>query len=192
MLYVKRLEKEIVATIYKEHLIKDFIPEEQKPLESIINLMQEELYICYGLFHEERFIAYAFFSKAIGEKNILIDYLSVCNKYRNCGYGSKFLHLLKKELTEYDSIIFEVESGRDASNEQERIICQRRLAFYRRNGLKDSNLHVSLYGVDLLIMYLALQKNPSDDTLEVALDAIYDTLFGKEIHRKHVIVSKML
>ncbi len=190
MLYIKRLEKGFVTTIYNEHLIKDFIPEEQKPLKIITNLMERELYVCYGLFHDEKFVAYAFFSKAVGEKNILIDYLSVCKEYRNCGYGSKFLELLKGELIEYDSIIFEVESGRDAIEEQERMICQRRLEFYRRNGLRDSNLHVSLYGIDLLIMYLPLQQVPTDDTLDVALDAIYDTLFGEEIHRKHIIVSR--
>lgn len=190
MLYIKRLDKEFVTTIYKEHLINDFIPEEQKPLDWITNLMEKELYFCYGLFDEERFVAYAFFSKAVGEKNILIDYFCVCKEYRSCGYGSKFLELLKNELIEYDSIIFEVESGRDVINEQERITCQRRLAFYHRNGLKESKLHVSLYGVDLIIMYLSLQQAPTDDTLEIALDAIYDALFGEEIHRKHVIVSR--
>ncbi|MDD5937253.1 MAG: GNAT family N-acetyltransferase [Clostridiales bacterium] len=191
MIKVRNLDKEFVIQVYHEHLVKDFIPAEQKPLDIITGLMDRGLYICYGLYDEEEFVAYAFFMKVEGYQDLLIDYFAVCSEVRSCGYGSRFLSLLASELTEYDNIIFEVESGKDAKDEQELAVCKKRLEFYHRNGLKDTKLKVSLFGCDMVILYLQLHKAPTDDSLEEALDAIYDTMFGKDLHKRCVIVSRV-
>lgn len=190
MIKVKRLEKEFVTQVYEQQLIKDFVPEELKPIDTLLNLMEQDLYWCYGLFEDETFVAYAFFSRSANYQDILIDYFAVCSGKRNKGYGGIFLTLLQKELSEVNSILFEVESGKSAKDEDEKIICQKRLAFYRRNGLKDTKLHVSLFGIDMNVLYLPIQKEPTESEIEETLDAIYDILFGQEVHLEHVLVSK--
>lgn len=190
MLKIKKLSKEEVVSVYEQHLLQDFVPAEQKPLEIILRLMSEERYLCYGLYDRDEFVAYAFFCSAPKVNHILIDYLAVCEGKRNFGYGSKFLQLLQTEITEYASIIFEVESGKSAENDDEILICKKRLDFYHRNGLKDTKLSLSLFGVDMNILYLTLDHEPTDDEVYDSLDVIYDLMFGQELHRKRVLVSK--
>ena len=190
MLEVKRLKKEFVAEVYQQHLINDFIPEELKPLERIQQLMDQELYWCYGLYDEGVFVAYAFFVRATNHSEILIDYFAVCSGNRNKGYGGLFLGLLQQELSDVTSILFEVESGAHVKEKEQQMICQKRLAFYRNNGLKDTKFHVDLFGIDMKVLYLIIQREPTEVEISEALDAIYDVLFGTKIHHKHVLVTK--
>ncbi len=188
LLEMKRLELDELVKVYEERLILDFPPEELKPLSVLTSLMQRGLYLCYGLFDEGEMVAYAFFMRVEGYRDILIDYLAVSAKSRGKGYGSRFLTLMKEELMEFDSIIFEVESGKSANTSEEVEICQKRLEFYKKNGLQDTSLRVSLFGIDMKLLYLPLRNAPSDQGIKDVLDFIYDEFFGVELHKEKVII----
>ena len=186
---LKRLDIESVERVYEERLTVDFPPEELKPLSVITTLMRRGLYICYGMFDEGVMVAYAFFVKMDGYRDILIDYLAVSEMARGKGYGSQFIDLMKEELKEFDSIVFEVESGKSAKTCEGVEVCQKRLAFYRKNGLQDSSLRLSLFGIDMRVLYLPLSNAPSDEAIKEVLELIYDEFYGVEIHKEKVIIS---
>lgn len=186
LMEIKKLEIDEVVKVYEERLVIDFPLEEQKPLSVITSLMKRGLYLCYGLFDKDDMVAYGFFACMGGYRDILIDYLAVSANTRGKGYGSQFLALMKEELKDFDSIIFEVESGKSAKTCEEVEICQKRLKFYRRNGLKDSSLRLSLFGIDMKLLYLPLSMTPSEERIQKVLDLIYDEFYGKQLHEEKV------
>lgn len=189
MLALCQLSQQQVQEVYQNHLITDFVPEEQKPLEVILRLMEQNRYICYGLFEEDAMTGYAFFAGNGDSDYILIDYFAICKGNRSKGYGSKFIKLIKQELSMYHGIIFEVESGKSAKDEEELSNCQRRLAFYHRCGLKKTNVKVNLFGVDMVVLYLPINDRPSDQRIYDKLNRIYDVLFGEKLHKQQVVTS---
>lgn len=181
-------EKEI-KRVYEEQLLKDFPPEELKPLEVILQQKKEGHYLCYGLYDYETLAAYAFFVQGTKSKCILLDYLAVCGNLRSKGYGGKFLQKLKNEiLNQYSGIIFEVESGLTVKDEKEYQTCKRRLAFYQNNGLRFTRISVVLYGVDLVGMYLPIQENQEDEALYEALDDIYQYIYTPKQREQSVLL----
>lgn len=186
MLQHRILDEEEISKAYEEHLKHDFPPVELKPLSLILSLKKQGVYCCYGLYDNGEFVAYAFFAKPETVDYLLLDYLAVCKNHRSKQYGSKFLKLLQNELKDYQGILFEVESGADAKTEKERKICERRIAFYLRNGLIKTKINIKLFGVDMILLYLEIKGTPSDKTLSEALDHIYDLVFGEETHRREI------
>lgn len=186
MLEIKQLQMEVVREIHDKYLVNDFPPEEVKPLSLIEGLMLKGAYLCYGLYDDNRLVSYAFFCKAAEGTCILIDFLAVIKEYRSYGYGSKFLKLMKEELKEFDGIIFEVESGKSAANQDELLICERRIDFYHRNGVRDTKYSCYFFGVDMRIMYLSLIKDLEDVEIFEGLDHIYHVMYEKEVYEKNV------
>ncbi len=186
MIQLKILDEKEICKIYEEHVKIDFPPEELKPLPMILTLKKQEIYCCYGLYDNEEFVAYAFFAKPETIDYLLLDYLAVCKNYRSKRYGSRFLKLLQKELKDYQGILFEVESGVDSKTEKEKQICERRIAFYLRNGLTKTKINIKLFGVDMILLYLKIQGLPSEKTMSEALNHIYDLVFGEETHRREI------
>ncbi|WP_312372998.1 GNAT family N-acetyltransferase [Lachnoclostridium sp.] len=186
MLQHRILNEEEICKVYEEHLKNDFPPEERKPLSMVLSLKNQGIYCCYGLYDNEEFVAYAFFAKPETMDYLLLDYLAVCKNHRSKRYGSRFLKLLQKELKEYQGILFEVESGADAKTEKEKLICERRIAFYLRNGLIKTKINAKLFGVNMILLYLEIQGTPSEKKLSEALNHIYDLVFGEETHRREI------
>lgn len=192
MLSIKQLNLQQIKEVHQSYLVNDFPKEEQKPYELIESLVNKSVYICYGLYNEETLVAYAFFCKDTDSNCILLDFLAVLGEYRSYGYGSKFLMQMKQELTEYDGIIFEVESGMSAKNADDKLNCDRRIEFYHRNGVRDTNNYCLFFGVDMIIMYMPLQKDFDDDTIGEALDHIYHIMYTEEVYSANIKLRKVI
>ena len=80
---LKQLTKEEVKIIYIEHMVMDFPQEELKPIDAIERLIERKIYKCYGLYDNRELLAYAFFNTS--KSYLLLDYYSVCEKYRSKG-----------------------------------------------------------------------------------------------------------
>lgn len=189
---LKQLEYETVKQIYTEHLVKDFIPSEQKPLIVLQILMKMGLYRCYGAYEEDKLQGYAFFCESGSRlcKTALLDYLVVLDGIRGKGLGSAFLKLLRQEYQEYDFLIAEVERVEAGIDEKEQMIRKKRKDFYLKNDWKITGLAVDLFGSDLQIYQLPLQKNPKDDQVFNELNLIYDKMFYDKSVREKVILKK--
>lgn len=191
---LRQLEFDVVKKIYEEHLCNDFVPAEQKPLMVLHILMKMGLYRCYGLYEEDTIKGYAFLctAKEKGAKVALLDYFVILNGMRGEGLGSKFLGLIKEEYKDYDLIIGEVERVEAAENEEDRKIREKRKAFYLRNGLTITNLSVDLFGEDLQIYVLPIQRMLEDKLIFDELNQIYDKMFYEKEIRQKVILSKSM
>lgn len=80
---------------------------------------------------------------------VLLDYFAICRAFRGKKYGSEALQIL---LNNYQDkrMIFEIElAGENADESDDKV---RRKRFYLRNGLKETGIHIRLFGVPMEIL----------------------------------------
>ena len=183
---LKQLSNEDIINIYNIHMIKDFPTEELKPIKVIENIIKRKIYICYGLYDNDELLAYAFL--ATSKLYLLIDYYSVCAKYRNKGIGSQFLNILRECCKNFNGIIVEVENVECASNEAEKVVRRRRIDFYKKNGMRITNISSILFSVKYSIMCLC-NSEIDDSIIYSELKSIYKELIPREFYSKYVEIS---
>jgi len=183
---LKQLRNEDIENVYNKHMIIDFPAEELKPIDVIQKLIKRKIYICYGLYNNNKeLLAYAFL--ATSKLYLLIDYYSVCAKYRNKGVGSEFLTILKENCKNYNGIIVEVENIECASNEAEKVVRRRRIDFYRKNGMRMTNISSKLFNVNYSIMCLC-NIEIDDSVIYAELKNIYKEMIPSKFYSKYVEV----
>lgn len=180
---LKQLSNNDIVNIYNTHMITDFPSEELKSIEVIQNIIKRKNYICYGLYDNEELLAYAFL--ATSKLYLLIDYYSVCAKYRNKGIGSEFLNILKENCKNFNEIIVEVENVDCASNEAEKVVRRRRIDFYKKNGMRMTNISSTLFGVKYSIMCLC-DTGINDLVIYAELKNIYKEMLPSKFYSKHI------
>jgi len=183
---LKQLSSEEVEFIYNEHMVLDFPSQELKPVDFIQKLINRKIYKCYGLYDSGELLAYAFFTNS--KSYLLLDYYSVCEKYRNSGIGSRFLSILKENCRNYSGIIVEVEDIESANTEVEKIIRKRRIDFYKKNGMKMTNISCELFKVNYSIMCLC-NIELDDLVIYEELKNIYKEMIPSEFYSKYVKFS---
>ncbi|MGI6544901.1 MAG: GNAT family N-acetyltransferase [Fastidiosipilaceae bacterium] len=189
MITFRELDLTETADVYERDLVYDFPPDEQKPLAVIAELIERGRYRAYGMFERDDLVAYAFFATVPGSRDILIDYLAVRAKFRDRGYGGLCIRLMRAEFADFDSILFEVESGRSARDREEWETCQRRLSFYRKNGLDCSTVRMRLFRVDMVVLYLSLRRPPDDERIKFVLNQTYDDFFPDPRQREKIVIE---
>lgn len=183
---LNQLNYEEIEQIYIKHMKIDFPPEELKPLNIIQKLIKKKNYVCYGLYENEELLAYAFI--VTYKSYLLFDYYAVCKECRNRGIGSEFFSRLQERFKDYDGIIVEVEKVEDASNEVERIVRQRRIDFYKRNGMELTNISISLFNVNYHAMcFCNVELNDFD--IFNGLENIYKEIIPISLYNKYVKLS---
>lgn len=184
---LKRLDRKEMEEIYGTRMREDFPAAELKPWKRIAEMMDTGVYFAYGMYEEERLLAYAFFVKAAGGQ-LLLDYYAVSEQTRGAGVGSRGLCLLKEEIQKqgYGAIVIEVENPDFAKTEEERQKQERRIRFYEKNGARMTGLRSCLFGVEYKIMYLPAQKE--EKRLRKKVDEIYHTMFPEKYFEKEVFL----
>lgn len=185
MLTIHLLTAAETTDIYETHMKQDFPADELKPLSSMLNLMAEGYYKGYGLYEKQELRAYGFLAKSSTGTTYLLDYLAVCAPYRGQDYGSRFLKELH-QLCDLSGILIEVESLRTASDEDDHQMRQRRIAFYKKNGVQMTELMANCFGVEFSLMHLCHHSNWTTHFIKEELDAIYRTLFPAHLYEKHI------
>lgn len=183
---LKELSNQEIENIYNDHMVKDFPKEELKTLDVMKKLIKKKNYICYGLYNNEELLSYAFLVNS--KSYVLIDYYSVCAKYRNKGIGSEFLDILKEQCQSYDGIIVELEKVECASSEAEKVVRRRRIDFYRKNGMRMTNICSKLFNVNYSIMCLC-NSDIENSVIYEELKNIYKEMISNEFYLKFVEVS---
>ena len=183
---LQKLDKKSIENIYKTQLVFDFPKDEVKPLATITNGFDKGVYNAYGLYEKGELLAYAFF---IIDKNCrLLDYFAVVNGKRGGGIGSKFIKLLKTELKgACELIIIESENPDTAQNESQKTTRLRRVDFYLKNGLCDTQTRAKVFGVDYKILTLPLSPTATF-TPDIYL-SIYKTLLTQELFEKNIKIE---
>lgn len=129
----KILTPEEIGLVYQNHMIRDFPPEERKPLQSIQALVRRGIYTGIGWFDGGKLKGYAFLADIHGPA-VLLDYFAVCPDGRGQGAGSRLLAEMAQGYAPR-GILIEAEDPDSAPDKE---LAQKRLRFYNRCGARDS------------------------------------------------------
>ena len=179
---IEKLSKDEIELIYNEHIVKDFHENELRPLESILYLYNKNVYKCFKAIEDDETMGYAFFY--INGNDVLLDYFATIKKYRSNGYGSIFLKKILKKLNK-NNIFIEVEDPDFSKDKQDKFIRDRRIEFYKRNGVYLSNIKVLLFDVNFRIMN---NKELDNETVKDRFGAIYKSMMPIRNFKKNVII----
>lgn len=196
-MFSKVLNENEIKFVYNNFMIHDFPKDELKPLSSILKMYTEKIYLCFGFFSEQdktnsmdSIKGYAFFTIPKNNNTAHLDYYAVLSSVRNSGYGSKFITLLKEEMKNFDAIINEVEQPEKSVDFEEKILRERRIKFYIKNGFKTTLIKSNLFGVDYNIMYFPIKKTFTDSEIHDALSSIYFSMFGEKTKTNKIQIYK--
>lgn len=131
--------KEDFDFVYENYL-NDFPYDERKSKNKLIEMLKTgkyKLYIIKPTNNKDLILGYIFVIDCADL--VFMDYISIIKAYRNKGYGSKALEVLKNKYKN-GCIIFEIES----SNNNKNSIEYKRKCFYLRNGAKIVNVNYAL------------------------------------------------
>lgn len=194
-IYVKSLDVREAKAVYIGHAHQDFPQNELKSFSMIEDLWNKGFYRGYGFYErvdqttedngrntgKDILRAYAFTMADSDAHMLLLDYFAVCEEARGKGYGGEALALLKENCTEWDGIIFEVEDDESAESESEKMLRQRRIAFYEKNGVEMTNERSFAFGVDYKLMVLPVAKENAGEDVGEKLSSIYQKMLSEQV-----------
>lgn len=179
---IRTLTIEEIRKAYKDHLYYDFPPDELKPLDRIEASINAGQYLCIGAF-EDKLVAYAFFVLT-GDK-CLLDYYAVIPELRGQGIGSAFI---REAITKAGSsfTIIEIDDPSEASDEDEKLICRKRMDFYLKAGCINTEVRVSAFGVRFLILEYPLNGNHSASEVAEGYKDIYREILPSKMFDENI------
>ena len=185
---IKELTPEQIREIYLERIQNDFSPDEIKPLAWIEMAVSKGYYICYGAFDGSVITAYAFC--VINGAYALLDYFAVRKDLRGNGTGSEFLQrMMTGLLNRFENVVLESEDPDYAETDDERDVMERRLRFYRKNGLTETGVISTVWHVHYRIFSFTSGKKLLADEIREVYRGIYRSLLPEKHYRTMVWVK---
>ncbi|MCD7755648.1 MAG: GNAT family N-acetyltransferase [Firmicutes bacterium] len=179
---LRRLERNALQIVYKEHIREDFPRGERRPLFAMEKMQKAGRYDCYGYYREDDLIAYACYILAQNGSYALLDYFAVAPDLRGQGIGSEFLRILKGNVSAKCGVFIEAESPDSAKSEDKRKTRERRIRFYLANGAEMTSAKCLLFGVDYNILFISTSAAANTQKKECQLHAVeelYHELYGR-------------
>lgn len=122
---------------YASELTKAFPPNECKPLNDILSLVDQGRYEVLGLFDGPLLLGYATLMSCTDRWDyLLLDYLGVTEARRNSGLGGHILALLRERFLGKSGLLTEAECPVPGAPPEENHLRVRRMAFYERCGFR--------------------------------------------------------
>ncbi len=191
---VKRLSEEELTEIYHKHMKQDFPPSELKPLSHILRSMEAGFGFGLGVYEEKAPAGYAVFILCGETRCALLDYFAILGDRRGRGMGHRAFSLFEtyfaENMPEVEGLYVESERVSAAENEKQRLIRERRIAFYLSCGCEMTALRSVLFGVDYSVLYKPFAASAGEPSLE-ALDALYRKMFKPEHYARSVSLAMM-
>lgn len=184
MYYCRKLTISQTDDIYRKMMKKDFPRNELKPLSMIHKALSRKEYLCFGFFDEaENICGYAYFVFRIheGQRVYMLDYFAVAENMRGMGLGSQFIKMACDSVYDADYIICEAESPEKASDEEDRIIRDRRIDFYLKNGFRDTGISAFVFGVVYKILEFGAEHNEIE--MKTAYSGLYRSFLPELLYR---------
>lgn len=181
---LKQLGQGMAEQIYNTEMVKDFPESELKPLKMILSGMERGVYEVMGYYKEQKLAAYCYFIKSTVSDTLLLDYFAVTGEMRNNGIGSEVLEQLKAyAVNAGKQLILEVENPEYEKNEEKRTLMERRIGFYKRNGMKLSGVSCTFADNEYRIFYLGDEQ--TNEQVKNITEEIYRNFFGNEFIDKN-------
>lgn len=148
---------------HARRIVRDFPPDERRPLTSILRLRRRGKYSCFLAKEDGRAVGYVCCLTVGG--CILLDYLAVYESLRGSGFGAKMLEALRGETAEARVVLGEVEDPDFAESPADRERKQRRLNFYLRAGWGQTDLRAETFGTPYRI--ITMDPAEGEDLAEI-------------------------
>lgn len=206
---IEKLEEDELTKIYHTYMRRDFPPDELKPLSHILHSRKAGFGFSLGMYEEEELVGYAVFILCEETGCALLDYFAMLENRRGKGLGhrafSLFESYFQENLPAVNGLYIESERVSAAENEQQRLVRERRIAFYRSCGCEMTALRSVLFGVDYSVLFKPLGGGAKEDGEErmgeadvkqerqpsrEALDALYQKMFKPEHYARSVSLTK--
>lgn len=166
--------------VYTEYMTEAFPASELKPLAHIESLIAENHYLPYGFYEGEELIGYAYFVRTENTEAVLLDYFAVLAEKRSHGYGSRFLARIREELGQsYRLLLLETENPMYAKDEADKSMRERRMAFYLRNGMRQTGIWARIVLDRYVIMACEMGAAMMKDEITAELAEIYAAMFDR-------------
>lgn len=173
-LELKILNESEFSVLYKKYVKADFPVGERRPLFMMKKRIKAGSYICYALLSGEEISAYAIIISHKESNCLMLELFAVNKSIRGKGVGSDFLQSLKEQL-KADGILLECENPDFAKTEEERVLRQKRIAFYKKNGGVLTDFAVKAFGVEYLVMFLPLKSVLPPEDIDREFRRFYST-----------------
>ena len=183
-LTVKLINKEERKNTYKKYMKQDFPKNELRPLHMIEALVEKGHYYTYGIFEEEKMIAYAYFWEEKEKEILLFDYFAVIPELRNQGYGTAAMDRILHACKDKRGVMLEAENPDRAESEEEKEMRIRRISFYKKCGLCMSDVRILLFGVEYSMMYYNLSTVDVKNEIVAVMQSLYKKLLPKPLYEK--------
>ena len=176
---IQKANVEKALEIY-QNMEEDFSENEIPDYKRYLKLTKENIHNVYVYKENEQEIAY--FITIEKEEKVLITHLAVIKDYIGKGTGMRLIEAIKKFLGNKKMLIVEVETEKNAKNEQELTIIEKRIRYYLNAGFrKCEGLEYILYTVDYYILiYSTCVSKISAKELKQTMESIYEGLFPKK------------
>lgn len=161
---------------YYEEIFPD---DERKPLSVIRKIYENGYTQIIGIFNDENPVGFMMVNKIEEDGFAILDYLAIFEEYRNKGYGTKAIELLKDLYKDTKGIFVEVDKIGLGIDDAENLIREKRKNFYENLGFK--KLRYDLFLFDVIYMPYVYSNIETDEEIvvEKILD-IYNTTVGKK------------
>ena len=177
---LKLLSKEELVRLYNTELVFDFPKSELKPVRAMLRLKDEGKYEPLLVMEHGEAVGYAMVWLPESRQGALLEYFGVLRGKRNKGLGTRILHVLAER---YGQIFGEAEAP-TSDDPAENDLRRRRIAFYRRNGLRVLDYECALFGVHFVCLYLGPEQD--DRKIEKLHRSVYADYFSPEHMEKYV------
>ena len=173
--------KQFKEIIYPEY-IKIFPKEERKELKTIEQNYDKKITKLIKICEHNQFIGFFIINTIKNSQYVQLDYFAILEKYRNKGYGTKAIQLLKKQMETYDGIFVEIEKLGLGKDKQENLLRERRAKFYENLGFEKLNSELKWFETLILSIYVLPISTHKDNENEILKDMfqIYISVHGKE------------
>ena len=177
---IEKASFEQAIEIYKIYMEKDFPQNEIPNFERFKKLTENKKQDVYIYKEGNKIVAY--FVTMEKEGCVLITHLAVVEEFRSKGIGRRFLEEIKDFLSNRKILIVEVETEKNAKDENELEIINKRIRYYIKADFKKcERMEYELFGVDYYILTYSTQNvNIEENKLKEIMEKIYDGLFPRE------------
>ena len=177
---LRKMTREELQELYQTEIVRDFTPDELKPLRAMLRLYDMGRYDTWMAAEGEACVGYAILWLPERGEGALLEYLGVLQGKRNGGAGAQILSLLGEHYAQLFGEVESPTSGDPAEDELRR----RRIGFYLRNGFRVLDYECALFGVHFNCLY----RGPEGDDRKVQAlhKSVYEGYFSPAHLKRYI------
>ena len=190
-MYLKKVDiKEFKKVIFKEY--KKIFPRlERKFYMTLKKSYNHNNTDFIEIIAEDQFVGFIITNFKKDNPYVQLEYIAILEKYRNRGYGTNAIKLLKELYKEYDGIFIEIEKVGEGNNDEENKNRKKRERFYKKLGFCKLGFDLELYKIIYSTFILPCRKNEiSDEKAIKYFFEIYNETLGKRRVKKNYKILK--